>query len=324
MAQIITSVAKRADLALCRGYLRFFRERGALLTLLFHGFFQNEAEIASNHVSPQQRLTVEHFRQIVDYYLTHGYEIISPDALAGPLDRDRKYLLLTFDDGYFSSRLTLPVLKEYGIPAISFVSMNHVTQNKCFWWDVVWRERQRRGEPEEAIRRELRALRSKKNHEIEQFLKTEFGKKALLPVGDIDRPMTLAELEKFASEKEVYIGNHTMDHAMLTNYSFSEMEKEIGDAQATIAGFTGIEPSVIAYPDGRYSEAVIRAARAAGLKFGITTESEKNYLPLDTDSDSCMRLGRFTLVADGRLEQQMDKTRSDIKLRHLKSGARKR
>lgn len=324
MTIMLTSLAKQIDVTISRGYLKYFRERGALLTLLFHGFFQDEAEIALNHVSPQQRMTVDHFRQIVDYFLNHGYQAITPDALAGPLDRSGKYLLITFDDGYFSSCQALPVMKEYDAPAIFFVPVNHITQNKCFWWDVVWRERQRRGVPEQTIRRELRALRSRKNSEIEAMLVEAFGPNALQPVSDIDRPMTLAEFREFAGEKEVHIGNHTMDHAMLTNYIPSEMAGEIGGAQVAIAELTGAEPSVIAYPDGRYSETVIHKAREAGLRFGITTVREKSYLPLVTSGDDCMSLGRFTLVADGSLRQQMENARSDIALRRLKSGRRKR
>lgn len=324
MTRLLTSLAKQADATINRGYLRLFRERGSLVTLLFHGLFQKESEIALNHVSPQQRMTAEHFRQIVDYFLSHGYQAIAPDALAAPLDRDGKYLLITFDDGYFSSCQALPVMQEYDAPAIFFVPLNHVRQNKCFWWDVVWRERQRRGVPEQAIRRELRALRTRKNGELEEMLVKEYGPKALQPVGDIDRPMTLAEFRQFAVEKEVHVGNHTMDHAMLTNYSPAEMASEIGGAQAALAELTGAEPSVIAYPDGRYSETVIRKAREAGLRFGITTVREKNYLPLDPDSESCMSLGRFTLVADGSLRRQMENTRSDVALRGLKRGRRKR
>ena len=41
--------------------------------------------------------------------------------------------MLTFDDGYYNNHLALPVLEEFDVPALFFISTNHVKQQKCFW-----------------------------------------------------------------------------------------------------------------------------------------------------------------------------------------------
>src|SRR5690348_2767117 len=54
--------------------LRLHSPGGVLLTFLFHGVFANEQEIEQQAVDPQQRITVDHFREFVEHMLEAGYE----------------------------------------------------------------------------------------------------------------------------------------------------------------------------------------------------------------------------------------------------------
>src|SRR6185503_14729774 len=106
-----------------------------------------------DHADPEYRsqhrrrhgTSVSHLRQLIEYYLDSGYRFIGPPDLLRGLDAGGKYAMLTFDDGYYNNVHALPILQEYRVPAVFFISTNHVRQNKCFWWDVLHRERMAQG-----------------------------------------------------------------------------------------------------------------------------------------------------------------------------------
>ncbi len=224
---VIQRLVRTADAVVARGYLSLFRERNALITFLFHSLFRDEAEMARNLIDPIQKTTVAHFRSLIRYYRDHGYQFITPDQLLAGLGPDGKYAMLTFDDGYFNNTLALPVLAEFDVPAVFFISTDHVLKNKCFWWDVLYRELSARGLSTRRIYRDGVGLKSRRTDRIEAELTEHFGPTAFEPRGDVDRPFTPDELRTFARDPHVYIGNHTADHAILTNYSPEEVRTQL-------------------------------------------------------------------------------------------------
>lgn len=297
---------------LSRFYLKFFREKNALIIIGFHGVFRDEDERKLNLVDPSTWVTLEDFRCLVEHYLHNGYTFVSPSDVLNGLDANKKYVMITFDDGYFNNRYLLPILRGYQIPAIFFISTNHVLNNKCFWWDVLYRERIKSGVSLRRIRREINQLKTRRNEDIESYLKGVFGADVFEPCGDIDRPFTSSELKSFSKEKHVFLGNHTSDHAILTNYSSNEVKTQIQVAQNTIYGVTGAVPVVISYPNGNYSAEIIRISREIGLKLGITLDARKNDIPVDCEGSECMHLGRFVYMAGMGVENQCKLFRSDI------------
>lgn len=315
MASIPTLIIDKLDELISHTYISLAKEKPALLTFLFHGLFNARKEIDLNIVHPQQEVTTLVFRQFIEYYLQHKYIFISPQDILDGLSPDKNYILITFDDGYYSNHLALPILQEYKIPAIFFISANHIAENKCFWWDVIHRERFRRNTPAEKVNQEIKALKQKKNNEIEQYIVNMFGSKALDPIGDIDRPFTPSELDEFSKELFVILGNHTNNHAILTNYSSSEIRDEIVSAQESIVRFTGIAPSMISYPNGNYSETVLSVSKELGFKLGITVNQRKNYLPLDLQGNNALLLNRYVVWGNKNIEQQCERFRSDIQFK---------
>lgn len=311
MKRIIISSIKLADRLFSYCYLKFFPERNSLSIFGFHGIFRNEKEMALNLVDPQWRITIQHLRQFVEYYLQHDYTFLSSDDILKGLDKNKKYILITFDDGYFNNTHALSILNEYEIPAVFFISSNYVKYNKCFCWDIIYRERKKSGAPLKNILREQQQLKSKTNEEIEKYTIEIFGERAFKPISDIDRPFSPAELRSFSKEKYVFLGNHTSDHAMLTSYSPERMRLQILNAQNDIYDITGIMPLVIAYPYGSYSSEVIRISKEVGLKLGVTVSPRKNYLPVDLKHDSAMQLGRFTFLANDEFTKQCEDLRSE-------------
>lgn len=293
----------------------FFDEKKSLITILFHGLFRDEDEIKLNHVDPQQSMTTEKFEQFVKYFKKQNYTFVSPDDIIQGLDSNKNHILITFDDGYYSNFHALPILNKYNVPALFFISSNHVKENKCFWWDVIYRQRLNEDFGKDDINIEIESLKYKKNSEIESYIKNEFGIKALEPISDIDRPFTPHELRKFAKNKHVFIGNHTNNHALLTNYNLIEVKEEIQNSQNSILGMTGILPNAIAYPNGNYSNDIIRVSKKIdGLELGITTLHKKNLFPLFINEYDSFTLSRFTLWGDQNINSQCRYFRSDIHL----------
>jgi peptidoglycan/xylan/chitin deacetylase (PgdA/CDA1 family) len=286
--------------------------RDTLLPFLFHGLFRDRAEVASNLADPQQGVTVDVFRRFIAHFKWAGYVFVSPEDVLAGLTPGRRYAMITFDDGYYSNRLAVPVLAEFGVPAVFFISANHVRDGKGFWWDILYRHRTRQGASPAALAAEVGGLKRKRNDEIEAYLVSQFGPEALCPVGETDRPFTPAELRAFARERHVFIGNHTADHAILTNYSEDGVRQQIAGAQSTIAEMTGVTPVSIAYPNGNYGGPVLRATREAGIRFGITVDAGKNHLPINLAGDEALTLRRSVVDGYGNIDGQCEACRADF------------
>lgn len=280
MVGSIQQFVRTADAAIAQLYLSLFRERNAVMPFLFHSLFRNRREIELKQVDPLQETTVAEFRQFVEYYLEHGYSFISPDDLLKGLDPSKKYAMATFDDGYFNNTLALPILEEYHVPAVFFISTDHVRDNLAFWWDVLYRMRSKQGVSHDQIQDEALSMKSLKTEEMEVELRKRFGDEAFKPVGDIDRPFTPDELRDFAKHPQVHLGNHTAHHGILTNYSPDAMRSQLQGAQDYLKDITGQAPISIAYPNGGHDEQVVQICREVGLKVGFTIRPEKCLLPM--------------------------------------------
>lgn len=314
MVDALQNLVRATDSVLARAYLAVFRERNAVLAFLFHSLFRDVAEISRNQVDPLERTTVAKFRELIEYYLDHGYRFISPDDLLNGIDPAGKYALITFDDGYFNNSLALPILKRFDVPATFFISTDNVLQNKCYWWDVLYRERLAQGATPRQVYHEAIALKSNRTEQIEADLTARFGAQAFTPRGDIDRPFTPAELHDFSANPLVHLGNHTANHAILTNYAADDVSRQVQGAQDALGNMTGKTPISIAYPNGANSPRIIQACVEIGLKVGFTVRPGKNALPLEAHSPELMRLSRFCPTGDGPIVNQCRTYRSDCLL----------
>lgn len=310
----IISAFNHTEALISAGSFKILGERKGIVGLNFHAIYSDEAEIEQHVILPHQKITVEDIRRVVNYYLEREFTFISPDDILVDLMPNKHYVLLSFDDGYANNKLALPILQEFNIPAAFFISIDHSIENKCFWPDAVYREGNKRGKSYKEIVKIIESLKDKKSNQIENIVIKEFGKSALTPRNDIDRPFTPAELEGFSSDPLVYIGNHTCNHAILTNYSADEVGFEVLSAQEKIYSITGRIPTAISFPNGNYSDIITRISFDAGLKIGVTTTRKKNYLPLKFRENELILLNRFYLVGND-LDAELKQSRSDIQMR---------
>ena len=308
------------DAKMASRFLPAAREEGALLCFLFHGLFENSEEVRSGMLDPQQGITMEMFRAFLSHFQEQGYGFVSPRQILEGLQPGGKYILLTFDDGYCNNRRALPAIEEFSAPAVFFISSDHVRNGKAFWWDAAFREGRKRGKTEAEIRRAVRGYKRMKTEEVECDLKKEFGKDALRPIGDLDRPFTAGELRAFAEHRLVSLGNHTKNHAILTTYSLAEAREQIQGGQNAIQEMTGKVPEMISYPNGNSSPEIRQAAREAGLALGAVVRGGKNRLPLKIGAPQAMALKRFILWGDRGIDAQCQASRADLSLWRVFSG----
>ncbi len=278
------------DRWLVRQATRPGQDAAVVVVFVFHALFRDAREAASEVCDPQQAITVDFFREFVESLLDHG--VVVRDLHAAIFSAlPGLTAAITFDDGYFNNALALPVLESCGVPATFFISTRHVEEGKSFWWDALYRNARKRGKSIATITSQIRGLKLLRHDQIEVQLRQWFGRDALTPVSDCDRPLTSDELARLALSGQVAVGNHTSDHAILTNYDPTEMKDQIGRAQEYLARLTGAAPKAIAYPNGNWDGRVVQAASACGLELGVTVRSGLNRLgPSDP-----MELQRMTV-----------------------------
>ncbi|MCU0450408.1 MAG: polysaccharide deacetylase family protein [Bernardetiaceae bacterium] len=296
------------DRWLGRARLRVAREGPGLITLLFHSLLDDDNP-AAPALDPQQRTTSGFFREVVAHLAGLGYQFVRPAQIAAGLPPTGRYALLTFDDGYYNNRLALPILEEFAAPAVFYVVAGHVQANRCMWSDVVYRHRWRQGWPLARIRAEQEGLKHLRATELEAEVEHRFGPGCLQPWGNADRFFTPPELRQFAQHPLVEIGNHTQDHAILTNYEAEGVRQQVEACQQNLWQLTGRLPSSIAYPNGNFNPQVLAVCRQLGLTTGVGVWRGKNYLPLQ--SHQLLDLQRFTPVGDRPLAPQMAHFRAD-------------
>lgn len=310
------------DRLCARASLRLFGDEPALIALMFHGLFPDRDAFRDALFDPQQGLTGAEFRALVAHFRDAGYQFVRPDEICGGLTPGGKYVLLTFDDGYFNNLSALPILAEFDAAAVFFISAKHVLEGKAYWWDVLYREMMRRGRSMADLDAARTFCKAKRSAEIEAWVRAEWQLSSLTPSGDFDRPMTPAELKELAAQPCAVIGNHTYDHANLTNCTLPETRREIEQCQRALQDMAGVVPCCIAYPDGDWNPEVVQAAFDVGLRSGVTTIPGKNYLPLPANPLGAMTLNREIPWGNRDISGQCTVFRTHYSIRRALSRAR--
>ena len=291
---------------------KHFPEKKSLIIFTFHHLFNDDAEGNSKLLFPQGKISLQKFRFLIEYFLENDYVFIRPENILNGLDNSKKYIMFTFDDGYYNNIRAISLLKEYDISAIFFIASSYIKKRKCFWWDVLYRERKKAGISDRNIFTERTYLKYKKFNFIKDYLISEFGEKIFKPASDLDRPLTAAELKLLSENKYVYIGNHTSHHEVMSSLTLDEIESTISNAQQDIFEMVGYKPNLFSYPYGNYSKQVLEITHNLGIKFGFSTIPQKNYLPIRVSLKNTYNLNRYTVSDRIPILRQCCLSRSDF------------
>ncbi len=298
------------DRILARFSLAFFGDSGSLIIPMFHGIYPDVSFAHSSDYDPQQGITLEQFRALVAAFAARGFTFIRPSDIDDGLEDGGKYVMLTFDDGYFNNVSVLPILEEFKVPAVFFISAGHVLEGKAFWWDVLYREMILSKGSDGMLGSAYAKCKSVPTDEAEAWIRAQFKLAALRPTSDLDRPMTPAELKSFSQSKYVVLGNHTLDHAILTNYSAKGVREQIEGGQEALHAMAGVRPSCIAYPNGNHSKSIVEAAREIGLTTGVVAYPGRNVIPIPASGNTRMTLTRVVPWGNKNIRSQCDVFRS--------------
>ena len=235
----------------------------------------------------------QHVPQLSRAFREHRYRFVSPAEAVAGLDPSGKYAMISFDDGYANNRRAFPRWKNSRFPC-SFRSQSIMCGGKTVLVGCVVSRSTRARVERQTTRRRAPSLKRLRTCEIEQRLVAGFGEKGFQTVSDTDRPFTPDELAGFARHPLVDIGNHTCDHAILTNYPLPDVGDEIGWAQDWLRGISGQTPQAIAYPNGNVSQLVLRTVQDVGIPLGLTGQPGRNSIA-SARGNRALLLKRHTL-----------------------------
>ena len=96
---------------------------------------------------------------------------------------------------------------------------------------------------------------------------------------DFRRPrMASFQIKKFAEKHE--IGNHTMNHPLLTRIDFKQVDDEVREADRKIEELIGTKPTSFCPPRGYTNDIINRFVKAEGYK-NIRLNSRSIYTGCD-------------------------------------------
>jgi len=277
-------------------YVDLVKYEPYIQTILLHKIYNSREEVTPLNGTVSEGVDKHQFELFIKYFTERNIKFIDEtDILQGKLNPKKQYVYLTFDDGYYNNYRCLDILKKYKAKATFYISTDHVKNGKAFWWDSLVHELTKRNRGSE-INQFIETMYQMKWTEQDKFLVDNFGLDALKPNGDIDRPMTVSELEEFAKNECVTIGNHTHYHLNMTNYNNEEITESIKTAELFLNKHTSQEIQSISYPHGFIDEEKVTLVKKLNYKVGITVKPGKNKVSELQNNNNLLLLKRTQLT----------------------------
>jgi len=211
-------------------------------------------------------------------------------------DADRRFVVLTFDDGYRDNRVhAWPILERHNAPATLYLPSSFADGTGALWWVELERAIARQDTIVLDMGGELRRFDTSTDAgKDEAFATIYWWLRALPDEGElrrICRDLAVAagvdvesicaelcmgwdEIAEFAAEPLITIGSHTDSHIMLAKASAAVAREEMALGARKIEERLGARPIHFSYPVGDPGSAGPREfaiARELGFATGVTT-----------------------------------------------------
>ncbi len=115
----------------------------------------------------------------------------------------------------------------------------------------------------------------------------------------------------------MHLGNHTVNHAILTVCSVEQARDQITGCQEALARLVGVTPGIISYPNGNVNPEVVEAAEGPGLRVGITTVERKNRLTTASRVREPMLVNRLLVTESSVGDGLFRSLRAPISVRRM-------
>ncbi|WOI38746.1 polysaccharide deacetylase family protein [Alteromonas sp. CI.11.F.A3] len=217
---------------------------------------------------------------------------------------DKRYMCLTFDDGYIDNYTNaLPILKKHNLKASFFIATGLIGSNTAPWWDKIaflikryrpaslklsgWKE----GITSSAcqvndIREILTAVKSCKHSAASQIaeLEAKFSHVSGYPDAEFMHWEHLSSL----LDEGMEIGAHSHNHDILTKLTDQELFYELSHSKALLEEKLACSVTAFSYPVGNkstYNEKVIEGLRNTGYQIAFNFLPGVNASPAATPYD---------------------------------------
>jgi peptidoglycan/xylan/chitin deacetylase (PgdA/CDA1 family) len=248
--------------------------KNKLLVLMYHGITERTYQ-----PSVWTQLPVDLFRRQLEFF-QERYVPISLRQVREAMDGNRKLperaALITFDDGLKNNyHVAFPILKEKGIPAAIFLTVDFIDSDRILWVDELYLilcEAVAKGVKLDlknaAAQQYFQAGEIWQSYEIvvESLKRAGFNSRN----GEMDRLrmavpvnycqalhdfgiLSWSEIQSMYQSGLIEFGVHTATHRILTELAQEEWDSEISAPKAALENKLGVEVSAFCYPNGQPS-----------------------------------------------------------------------
>lgn len=295
----------------------YFRKKNLESVSVFrlHGVADYDAECSWKPL--RDRLDVKKLR----FYLTilsKKYKFVSMKHAIEILNGERSPItncaVLTFDDGYRNNFThALPVLREFGIPAVFYLATDYVETGEPFWFDrldfLMQAAAKRKvkfsiGERSFSFESDNRQAASMLYADLRQFCKEKFRdeREFVRVIENVARHLETAtneslnedltndqwagvvgrdQIKSLSSDDLVCFGSHTVSHLRLGCASTDQMREELSASKRKIEEWCGYTCEHFAYPMGDYDDQSAQAVEETGYRSAVTSDHGRNAIGTD-------------------------------------------
>lgn len=280
--------------------LNNFIHRTKTIFLMYHGIAEDSEELESTTVVREG----EFRRQMA--YLRQNYSCLSIDDLISnsrPEGKDAPGAVVTFDDGYANNyTVALPILEQFEIPAVVYITTGNVVNRQLFWFDKIWIASKKSGICKIDLTGIAEPLRSyslqgsgdswqvRIHHLTEDIKKTDPAKREEIVDSIITRfrespgakpfelnvenniftPMTVEQVRTLSSHPIITIGSHSHCHSLLNQIPLAQAEESIVRSKDILEDITGHAVKHFSYPNGNLTPDIINVLKGNGFQSAVT------------------------------------------------------
>jgi peptidoglycan/xylan/chitin deacetylase (PgdA/CDA1 family) len=251
---------------------RHMRRAGSLNVLMFHRVLDRASQEKTNSL-PDIVISLASFRRLLRF-LREEYEIVRLDEHEPGCPTARPRVAITFDDGWSDNYLAHRILAAHRIAWTLFVCSGLCGNVAPFWPERAISAMRTLRTASDDIRSGVEALKRLSTEDREAMISALYDSvraKGLEPrAADMDSTMPWQHIQEL-DLTGVSIGAHTQSHQILTRVPLEVAEQEIIASKRTIEDTLNQRCTAFAYPNGDYSDEILRLVADARFTFAVTT-----------------------------------------------------